>query len=72
MGNMSYCRFHNTAIDLQDCWDAMNSTQEMDDLSEMEKHAFIELVTLAKCIAEKFEDLEEHEIMTKLNRNELL
>ena len=29
MGNMSYCRFHNTNIDLQDCLDTLNEGEAL-------------------------------------------
>lgn len=31
MANMSYCRFHNTNIDLRDCLDAIKSGEELSD-----------------------------------------
>lgn len=31
MTNMSYCRFHNTNIDLRDCLDAIKSGEELSD-----------------------------------------
>ena len=51
MANMSYCRFNNTLIDLEDCFDAIEN--DLDDTSEEE---------LRKCkrmlqrIADFFED----------------
>ena len=36
MANMSYCRFHNTEMDLEDCLDALYSG---DELSESEFNA---------------------------------
>ncbi|WP_347851757.1 hypothetical protein [Planktomarina sp.] len=53
MSNMSYCRFENTASDLQDCLDAVeelinyngkNSYGEV--LNESEKEAFDEMIEL--------------------------
>ena len=29
MANMSYCRFHNTRIDLEDCLEALNDNEEL-------------------------------------------
>lgn len=29
MANMSYCRFHNTQIDLEDCLDALRDNEEL-------------------------------------------
>jgi len=46
MGNMSYCRFRNTARDLQDCYDNLDN-----DLSEEEKQARERLIELCKDIA---------------------
>tara|TARA_R100000781_G_C4064042_1_gene122085 strand:- start:659 stop:892 length:234 start_codon:yes stop_codon:yes gene_type:complete len=37
MGNMSYCRFENTARDLQDCLEAIENN-EMTDMSDYEVH----------------------------------
>ena len=45
MTNMSYCRFENTANDLEDCFDNWN---EDDDLSESEKEAKEKIVYLAQ------------------------
>ena len=36
MANMSYCRFHNTKLDLEDCIDAIRDEEE---LSEEEARA---------------------------------
>jgi len=42
MANMSYCRFQNTSIDLQDCIYALDTADSVDDLnlSNDEQHAF--------------------------------
>ncbi len=53
MANMSYCRFHNTLLDLQDCQEAMD-----DDLSEAEHDAKEKLIRLCKMIAADYEDEE--------------
>jgi hypothetical protein len=39
MGNMSYCRFENTALDMQECADALEAMMEGEDdcLSERER-----------------------------------
>lgn len=29
MANMSYCRFHNTQMDLEDCLDALKDNEEL-------------------------------------------
>lgn len=36
MANMSYCRFHNTEIDLYDCLDALRDGEELSE-SEFRK-----------------------------------
>lgn len=48
MANMSYCRFENTASDLQDCYENM---EETDDLSSYEVSARKRLIRLAVEIA---------------------
>ena len=49
MGNMSYCRFRNTLIDLQDCYDNMG-----EGISDLEKIAKENLIELCKEIVEEF------------------
>jgi len=63
MGNMSYCRFHNTAQDLQDCLDAMQELMDLDGennygekLSEMEYRAMKEIIELSVEIVNQFND----------------
>lgn len=67
MANMSYCRFHNTYNDLQDCKEALDNG---DISSESEKKKAKALVELCREIAEfdidyidsiKTEDEEEEE-----------
>jgi hypothetical protein len=55
MGNMGYCRFHNTLSDLRDCYDHIDD----DDLSEEEERARKRLIELCKEIASEFENEEE-------------
>ena len=70
MGNLSYCRFENTANALQDCIDAVEEMMDHDGknsygevLSTSEKVAFEELIELcdnysnyAQSIQEKVDD----------------
>ncbi len=56
MGNMSYCRFHNTEIDLDDCVGAIENG-EIDELSENEIRALERIQILAKCIIELEEEM---------------
>ena len=55
MGNLSYCRFENTASALQDCIDAVEEMIDHDGknsygevLSTTEKDAFEEMIELAE------------------------
>jgi len=52
--NMSYCRFHNTLIDLKDCYE---NIEYINNLSEDERKARIELIKLCCSIAEESEYL---------------
>jgi len=62
MGNMSYCRFENTANDLQDCVYALNDN-EVEDLSSYEVRGLRDLLYYAKDIVEMEDYIEE--IITK-------
>ena len=46
MGNMSYCRFENTAQDLQDCLRAIEN-RDVYDFSSYELNGFKKLIRLA-------------------------
>ena len=48
MSNMSYCRFENTARDLQDCLDAIQDGEINDLGSQYEVDALEELLDLCK------------------------
>lgn len=56
MANMSYCRFHNTLIDLEDCYEDMQFGNDFSELSLTEQEARNELVALCKKIAEQFDE----------------
>lgn len=49
MPNMNYCRFGNTANDLEDCYEHMEDSVE--ELSEFEKKARTKLIDLCIDIA---------------------
>ena len=51
MSNMSYCRFENTAKDLQDCWYAWTDVPD-DELSEYELAGKRRIIKIAKEIAD--------------------
>ena len=48
MGNMSYCRFENTARDLEDCVDALYNEEKID--SHYERNGLQRILDLAKDI----------------------
>ena len=50
MGNMSYCRFENTARDLQDCVRAIEN-DEVYDFDGYELNGFKKLIKLAEELA---------------------
>tara|TARA_R100000458_G_C8073724_1_gene111400 strand:+ start:191 stop:394 length:204 start_codon:yes stop_codon:yes gene_type:complete len=64
MGNMSYCRFENTARDLEDCLDAIMD-YEFDEMSDREADGLQELLSLAQQITEY-----ESRIEDALNKHE--
>ncbi len=43
--NMSYCRFHNTTIDLDECLNVLEEQDNLKDLSESEIQCIIKLLT---------------------------
>lgn len=49
---MSYCRFQNTLIDLQDCWNALEDVDNPKEVLSPEEHdAFIRLMKLCNLFA---------------------
>jgi hypothetical protein len=56
MSNMSYCRFYNTQIDLEDCQSTMEGQDEYyqcrDDLDDEEYAAFKRLVDNCRAIVD--------------------
>tara|TARA_B100001287_G_scaffold119509_1_gene100669 strand:- start:1728 stop:1919 length:192 start_codon:yes stop_codon:yes gene_type:complete len=58
MGNMSYCRFENTARDLQDCVSAINRG-EIVELNEYEVEGLRNILELCKEILEDQEYIEQ-------------
>lgn len=54
--NMSYCRFHNTFIDLQDCVEALES---FDDISQDEMRYAGQMYELCQRYMRAFEEFEE-------------
>ena len=58
MGNMSYCRFENTARDLGDCLDAIENN-ELDELSNYETSGLRDLLDYCEAILEYKEEIYE-------------
>ena len=63
---MSYCRFQNTKLDLQDCIDAVDvmlnnngADEHEEQLSRQEKNAMIEMIEMARYFNELAEELAE-------------
>lgn len=52
MANMSYCRFRNTLLDLEDCYD--NITDR--DMGDDEERARKRLIELCQQISEEYSD----------------
>jgi hypothetical protein len=59
MGNMSYCRFENTASDLADCLDAIENGAHTEDLSSYEKRGLEDLLSICETIFFMKEEIEE-------------
>tara|TARA_R110002020_G_scaffold300688_1_gene516222 strand:- start:200 stop:415 length:216 start_codon:yes stop_codon:yes gene_type:complete len=57
MGNMSYCRFENTARDLKDCVDAIENG-ETQELSNREIEGLEDLLRSCESIFQMKEDIE--------------
>ena len=58
MGNMSYCRFKNTSMDLQDCLEAIEN-EEIHDLVDYEYEGIRDILDYCEAILEYRARLEE-------------
>ena len=58
MGNMSYCRFENTARDLQDCVNAINRG-EIDELNDYEVEGLRDILELCEEILNDKDSIKE-------------
>tara|TARA_B100000287_G_scaffold153202_1_gene144781 strand:+ start:143 stop:346 length:204 start_codon:yes stop_codon:yes gene_type:complete len=58
MGNMSYCRFENTAADLRDCLNAIHRG-DTDDLSNYEIDGLKSIMRMAHDLVEMEDDIME-------------
>ena len=61
MPSMSYCMFENTCIELSQCVDAMENTNDIEDLdlSSYEQDAFREMYALCKAYIGEYERIAE-------------
>jgi hypothetical protein len=58
MSNMSYCRFQNTAGDLEDCVDALKEIGELEELSDSERSYAERMKSICENYLEEYEYLE--------------
>lgn len=66
MANMSYCRFNNTFLSLEECYDDLNERGGINGLNEFgealngqESRRAKQLIALCQTIAEEYGDLED-------------
>ena len=64
MGNICYCRFRNTLIELEDCVNVLESGGG--SLSNEEQRAAFILIKIARELTEMFEDMNDEEINGRL------
>lgn len=43
MSNMSYCRFHNTLLDLRDCYESMKEDEPLSESELIARNKLVEL-----------------------------
>ena len=64
MANMSYCRFHNTVMDMEDCFNAMHEAVENGEpmeLSDDEQRAFQRMYNLMEDMVVMMEEVTQME-----------
>ena len=60
MSNMSYCRFENTAKDLDDCLNAIENGKHTEGLNSFEKYGLLNILSSCEAILEYKEEIEEN------------
>lgn len=73
MANMSYCRFHNTLIDLNDCESALDefiNEGENTISSDEERRCAKKLIELCRYIAENYQESDIDEYATQYGEEE--
>lgn len=70
MANMSYCRFHNTRLDLEDCIEALRNEERLSsDEARAGRHLFDDFLSF--CVDQGIiEDFDQEEIDTMFSRLE--
>ena len=58
MGNMSYCRFENTQMDMRDCLNALEDGLDVEELSSYEISALRGFADVAESIASRAQQIE--------------
>jgi hypothetical protein len=64
MANMSYCRFQNTVMDMEDCFNAMYEAVDMEEpmkLSDDEQRAFQRMYNLMEDMINMMEEVTQME-----------
>ena len=73
MSNMSYCRFHNTRLDLEDCIEALRNEECLSsDEAKAGRHLFDDFLSFCKDqgIIEDFDQGEIDTLFSRLERKE--
>lgn len=73
MSNMSYCRFHNTRVDLNDCLDAINNEERLsEEEARAGRYLFDDILSFCKeqGIIEDFDQGEIDTLFSCLERKE--
>ena len=58
MGNMSYCRFENTLVDMRDCLHTLENGLDVEELSDYEISALRNFADVADSIVRRAQQIE--------------
>lgn len=73
MANMSYCRFHNTRLDLEDCLDAINNEERLsEEEARAGRHLFDDFLSFCidQGIIDGFDSEEVEILFSRLERDD--
>lgn len=73
MANMSYCRFHNTRLDMEDCLDALRSERWLDAEEARDgRHLFDDFLSFCRDqgIIDSFDQEEVEILFNRLERKD--